>query len=170
MFYCFEKLSEDKVLNLEKKLDFKFSYSYKRFLLNYGGVYIDHQNYANFSLEFLDDSLVEILKIFEPKELVKINTEYLLEIKDFLDCIIIAEDPGGNFFLLDNFGKIYYWDRTLIHFHIADFNRKIPVILNSNDYCEEVAIYFLFSDFDDFFVILEKASIEQKSPFTFKEI
>ncbi|MDO5106081.1 SMI1/KNR4 family protein [Capnocytophaga sp.] len=170
MFYCFQKLSEFEVLNLEKKLDFKFSYSYKSFLLNYGGIYIDHQNYATFSVEFLDDSLVEILKIFKPEELIEINNEYLPEIKDFLDCIIIAEDPGGNFFLLDNFGKIYYWDRTLIHVHISDFNRKIPVILNGDDSCEEVAIYFLFPEFDDFFAILEKASMEQKSPFTFKGI
>ncbi|QIW16156.1 hypothetical protein A4G20_07340 [Pasteurellaceae bacterium RH1A] len=84
------------------------------------------------------------------------------EIKNNLDCIIIAEDSGGNFFLLDKLGKVYYWNRTFLHEYSSNKERKVP-ISSSDEENDPVLIYVLFNDFNDFFALVEAACKAQNS-------
>lgn len=169
MYYYYGESTINDISKIESTLNLKLPDTYKDFLLKYGGILIDHPNYVNFSVNFLKDSLIDILKVFNLKDLLSVNDNYLDEIEDNIDAIIFASDPGGNFFLIDKKDKIYYWDRTLIHTCKEPCRNKL-FISEAIDEDDEIAIYFILNSFNDFLNIIYESSKEQNSPFIFKNI
>lgn len=169
MFYYYGESTINDIHKIELTLDIKLPNTYKDFLLKYGGILIDYPNYVNFSINFLKNGLIDILKVFNLKDLFTINDNYLDEIKDSINAIIFASDPGGNFFLIDEMGKIYYWDRTLIHICNEHCKNKLH-ISGITDEDDEIAIYFIFNSFNEFLDIIYNSSKEQNSPLISKNI
>lgn len=166
-FYYSNNVTVSDISKIEIALNFSLPLSYRNFLLNYGGIAVRDDSYATFNVDFLKPTTIEISTIFNPEDLIEYNSEFLSDAELDEKCIIIGEDSGGNFFILNNLGNVYYWDRTLIHQHLVNCSQKINIELDSN---EITAIYFLFKNFDELFSIIKQSSAEQNSPFILKYI
>lgn len=146
MFYFYKESSKENFDNIENSLPFVFPKQYRLFLENYNGMFIEYPNFVEFFSNSINNT-ISLEYIFNINDLLEFNLEYLDEIEESNQYIIIARDSGGNFFLMCKEEKIYYWDREFFY--------------NDNS-----CIYYLFNSFNELFSIIKKASHEQNSPFT----
>ncbi len=140
-----------KIEFIENKFNIKLSTDYTDFLLKSNCLSSKYNPcYFEYKVDFLDDPLIVFDEIYGFDKLIEINEEFLNELDIFLKCLIIAEDGGGNFYLVENItGKILYWDRTFLHDVVGECNKvAIPNGLDELMYNKE-AIYYLFDSFKD---------------------
>lgn len=143
---------------IQKSLEKYNSYipnDYINFLSKSNGIFISGKSYCVIPFRKVDDKEISFQELYGIKtnnvefDLDNIN-DIRVEIKNFSNPIIIAGDPGGNFFLFsgnrsDN--KIYYWDRAHIH---LDNNYDYP------EKDEEGNIYIFSNSFNEFYDLIIK--------------
>lgn len=133
---------------IQEKYNIKLTEDYINFLSVKNGFTVTEPNYIDFDIDFLDSSELALDKLYNLTELIEINDEFLSEIDIFLNCIIIGEDGGGNFYLIeDATGKTLYWDRTFLHQALTETSKvSIPSDLDESWYRKE-PIYYIFDNF-----------------------
>lgn len=128
---------------------------YIEFLSKSNGIFINGNSYCVIPFSKVDDKEVSFQELYGIKtnniefDLENING-IRLDITSFNNPIIIAGDPGGNFFLFSgnqNDNKIYYWDRSHIH---LDNNSDYP------EKNEEGNIYIFSNNFNEFYELIIK--------------
>ena len=157
--------------SIEKRFGFSLSNQYINFLMEYGGVVITSPNYVEFEISYLEDSSISIEHIFG-SEIFELNHEFLNEVEDYIDCIIIGADPGGNYFLLGKkTHRIFYWDRTWIHDYIGQsYDKDVLSYKNEDDNEDDSpSIFLLFNNFAELEAEIFKSIDIQKSKIVAKE-
>lgn len=146
---------------VEENFSFSLPNHYIDFLVKYGEINITFPNYVEFTVDYLEDSSVSIESILG-NNIVEVNREFLDEIEDYIDAIIIGSDPGGNFFLLEKTtGHILYWDRTWLHDYIGkNFDKDVLSYKNEDD---RPSIFLLFGDFTELETEIFRSIEKQKS-------
>jgi len=105
----------------ENALNRTFLGDYRDFLARYNGIFIDTPLYCELPLESVEEGWIGLLALYGIDEkdalydLVVQHREYASEIQHLKEPIIIGEDAGGNLFVQNQDGEIYYWDRTHLH-------------------------------------------------------
>lgn len=135
---------------IEKKYQISLSQDYKDFIYHRpNGFMVEEPNFIEFEVCFLVESLVVLDKIYGFDELIEMNSELLSDINDFLKCIVIGEDPGGNFFLIEDItGRILYWDRTNLH-KALNTSKRVPTPEIDLSISRNEEIYYIFDGFKD---------------------
>lgn len=149
------------IKSIEKIFGFLLPDRYIKFLLNYGRFVVTDPNYIEFNISYLDDSSVSIHYI-SGSDIFELNHEFIEEIEDYINCIIIGADPGGNYFLLEkNTHRIFYWDRTWIHDYIGkSYDKDVLSYKNEDD---SPSIFLLFNSFAELEIEIFKSITIQKS-------
>lgn len=150
---------------IEENFSFSLPNHYIDFLVKYGEINITFPNYVEFKVDYLEDSSVSIESILG-NNIIEVNREFLDEIEDYIDAIIIGSDPGGNFFLLEKTtDHILYWDRTWLHDYIGQSYDYDVISYKNEDDNEDnsPSIFLLFNSFAELETEIFRSIEMQKS-------
>lgn len=148
-------IEKQEVRKILEKYNSYIPNDYIDFLSKSNGIFINGNSYCVIPFSKVDDKEVSFQELYGIKtNNVEFDFENInnirLDITRFNNPIIIAGDPGGNFFLFSgnqNDNKIYYWDSTHIHLN------------NNSDYPEkneEGNIYIFSNNFNEFYELIIK--------------
>ena len=108
------------ISRLEAQFNIVFPEAYRAFLLEYNGMFVDDGDYVDFKLPPIREpvSFQAVYGIGSPNlnfDLETVNHSLQNGLEVLSSPWIFGEDPGGNFYLFDAQGTVYYWDRTHLH-------------------------------------------------------
>lgn len=127
--------------------------SYIDFLSQSNGMFINGDSYCVIPFSKVDSKEISVQEIYGVRARniefdLDNNNRFRDDIMAFQNPLIIAGDPGGNFFLFSgnqDDDAVYYWDRAHIHFeHCYDYPEGN----------EEGNIYKLSNSFNGFYKLI----------------
>lgn len=150
-------LKTAEVDTLQASLSKKLPLSYKSFLEKMNGFYLADPDFGELPFKAVDDGFITFDRFFgflpddEPNDLVSFNNEFIGELDYIGEAIAIADDGGGNpYVLICELDRdwVYYWDRT--HLHELDLSKCWDV----SEHNDSGNLYLVAQSFTDFYGFL----------------
>ncbi|MBM7070939.1 SMI1/KNR4 family protein [Shewanella sp. 202IG2-18] len=127
---------------------------YSKFLEEHNGLILTDGTYCNLPFIKVDDQQIGFFILYSvdaqnERYDLENNNDYSDELEEhFQKALIIGDDVGGNFYVLDckcESGVVYYWDRARIH---LDEGYDIPEV------DEEGNLYKVCNSFNEFYELI----------------
>jgi len=157
---------EELIRNLMDKYAVSLDDDYIQFLKKYNGIFVDGDgDYIDIKLDKVENEFISFQALFglnNPRrnfDLFQLNDELRQEIESLSHPLVIGEDPGGNFYVLENTPeskKVFYWDRTHLH---CNANADKPDIA---EHGEEGNYYMVSENFGEFWKLLSSYTDQMK--------